>query len=96
MRDRPQSLTMLPGGAGKLRPMELPPTDPAQTDRIYRALGRFIVNFSQLVGHMEAGLMMFARTGGPLDSTNAWRVGLTGIAADRLRVVFFVVASSIV
>lgn len=64
-------------------------------ERSYRAIGRFIFEFSQFVGNMEAGLVMFAAPGRS-DAGIAWRTGLTGIEAYRMMTLFFGVSSSMI
>lgn len=59
-------------------------------DRIYRALGRYLVEFSQLIWHMQSGVSHMAGGGA---ANKAWRIGLAGLEADRLRRIFFVTAT---
>jgi hypothetical protein len=64
-------------------------------DPLYLALGRFLVEFSQFVGHMQAGLLAVAGTGRGVDVGKAWQIATTELAADQLRNVFFATCSAL-
>jgi hypothetical protein len=65
-------------------------------DALYRAIGRFMVSFSCLVGRMERGITMIAGHRGGQEAMQAWHLGLAGIEANRIRVLFFGVAATAV
>jgi hypothetical protein len=54
-------------------------------DALYHGIGRFVVNFSNLVGRMERGITMISGHRGGGEAVQAWHLGLAGIEANRIR-----------
>jgi len=63
-------------------------------DALYRAIGRYMVSFSWLVGTMERGIISISGIPGGQETLRAWHLGLAGIEANRMRELFFGVAGT--
>lgn len=73
----------------------VPTRQPTPADPLYLVLGRFAVEFSQFVGHMEAGLRSVAAIGRGTAGMRTLQVVTAELAADQLRNIFFAVCTAL-
>src|ERR1700752_783312 len=71
--------------------------DPAEFDPIYRAIGRFMVEFSQVVEHMRAALHALSMGHATNDMQRAWRAALAVVPSTATMIdMFFAVHTILV